>query len=185
MFADCAPELTRLELLQTGLTSGRTLRLLPSQDGKTQQRVAVGDDDGVVQVFSVKSGEPNFVFRTLPDSKGTKVTRMELGGALGTARDKIFVASGSEVKGFTKKGKMFLQFETNLAESIQSMYISGSNLMVCGNYVYNHYNDCRDTAYLLAGERVTDVLALPVEKVKTLMPVLACEDRSLKVVRDR
>ena len=34
-------------------------------------------------------------------------------------RDKIFVTCGSEVKGFTKKGKMFLQFETNLAESIQ------------------------------------------------------------------
>ena len=34
-------------------------------------------------------------------------------------RDKIFVSTGSEVKGFTKKGKMFLQFETNLAESIQ------------------------------------------------------------------
>jgi len=35
-------------------------------------------------------------------------------------RDKIFVSAGSEVKGFTKKGKMFLQFETNLAESIQA-----------------------------------------------------------------
>ena len=34
-------------------------------------------------------------------------------------RDKIFVSSGSEVRGFTKKGKMFLQFETNLAERIQ------------------------------------------------------------------
>jgi hypothetical protein len=37
----------------------------------------------------------------------------------GRFRDKIFVCAGSEVKGFTKKGKMFLQFETNLAESIQ------------------------------------------------------------------
>ena len=139
-------ELTRVEYLQVGLTSGRTLRLLPGAGGKAQQRVVVGDDDGVVQVFFVKGGEPNFVFRTLP---GQKVNRTELGGALGTVRDKIFVATGSEIKGFTKKGKMFLQFETNLAESIQSMHISGSNLMVCGNYVYNHYNDCRDTSLLV------------------------------------
>ena len=69
--------------------------------------------------------------------------RLELGGALGTVKDKIFVASGSEVKGFTKKGKMFLQFETNLAERIRSMHICGSHLLVCGNYVFNHYNDCR------------------------------------------
>ena len=70
----------------------------------------------------MKNGEPNYVFRTLP---GTKVKRMELGGALGTVRDKIFVATGSEVKGFTKKGKLFLQFETNLAEAIETMHISG------------------------------------------------------------
>jgi len=174
-------ELTRVEYLQVGITSGRTLRLLPGAGGKAQQRVVVGDDDGVVQVFFLKEGEPNFVFRTLP---GQKINRTELGGALGTVRDKIFVATGSEIKGFTKKGKMFLQFETNLAESIQSMYISGSNLMVCGNYVYNHYNDCRDTNYLLAGDRVTDVISLPVEKVKTLIPIIACADRSLKVIKD-
>ena len=174
-------ELTRVEFLQTGLTSGRTMRLLPGPGGKNQQRVAIGDDDGVVQTFFMKNGEPNFVFRTLP---GTKVKRMELGGALGTVRDKIFVATGSEVKGFTKKGKLFLQFETNLAEAIETMYISGSNLMVCGNYVYNHYNDCRDANYLLAGDKINDVISLPAEKTKSLIPVLACEDRSVKVVRD-
>ena len=65
-------ELTRVEFLQTGLTSGRTMRLLPSPGGKNQQRVAIGDDDGVVQVFFMKSGEPNFVFRTLP---GAPITR--------------------------------------------------------------------------------------------------------------
>ena len=174
-------ELNRVELLQTGLTSGKTLRLLPGPGGKSQQRVVVGDDDGVVQVFFIKNGEPNFVFRTLP---GAKVNRMELGGALGTVRDKIFVATGSEVKGFTKKGKLFLQFDTNLAESIQTMYISGSNLMVCGNYVYNHYNDCKDSNYLLAGDQINDVIALPVEKVGSLVPVLACGDRSVKVVEN-
>jgi hypothetical protein len=41
------------------------------------------------------------------------------------------VCAGSEVKGFTKKGKMFLQFETNLAESIQgreASYLTNSNM---------------------------------------------------------
>ena len=107
-----------------------------------------------------------------------------MGGALGTVRDKIFVATGSEVRGFTKKGKMFLQFETNLAEKIGSMYISGSHLFVCGNYVFNHYNDCRDANYLLASDRINDVLSLPIEKTKVMTPVLACADRSLRVVRD-
>ena len=60
----------------------------------------------------------------------------------------------------------------------------GSNLMVCGNFVYNHYNDCRDANYLLAGDKINDVIALPAEKINRLVPVLACEDRSIKVVKD-
>ena len=39
----------------------------------------------------------------------------------GTAKDKVFVASGNEVRGYTKKGKQFLGFDTNLAEEIKSM----------------------------------------------------------------
>ena len=42
-------------------------------------------------------------------------------GPTGGVFDKIFVASGSEVKAFTKKGKQFLKFDTNLTEPIRSM----------------------------------------------------------------
>ena len=68
------------------------------------------------------------------------VVSLELGGAIGTVRDKIFASCGSEVKGFTKKGKMFLQFETNLAESIQVILcltlalLSILFLCLCCNY---------------------------------------------------
>lgn len=39
----------------------------------------------------------------------------------GTVKDKIFVSSGNEVRGYTKKGKQFLGFDTNLMEEIKSM----------------------------------------------------------------
>lgn len=58
------------------------------------------------------------VFKTLP---GQKISRMDLGGAVGTPQEKIFVCSGSQVRGFTKKGKQFLTFEANLTESINAM----------------------------------------------------------------
>ena len=58
------------------------------------------------------------VFKTLP---GQKVTRLELGGPVGQARDRLFLASGSQVKGYTKKGKQFLDFNTNLTEQIKTM----------------------------------------------------------------
>ena len=35
--------------------------------------------------------------------------------------ERIYVAAEAEVRGFTKKGKRFLNFDTNLTEPIQSM----------------------------------------------------------------
>jgi Bardet-Biedl syndrome 7 protein len=43
-------------------------------------KVALGDHDGVLQVFSIKKGDANHVFKTLP---GEEITRLEMGGALG------------------------------------------------------------------------------------------------------
>lgn len=39
----------------------------------------------------------------------------------GTIKDKIFMSAGNEVRGYTKKGKQFLEFDTNLAEEIKAM----------------------------------------------------------------
>ncbi|OWK06905.1 BBS7, partial [Cervus elaphus hippelaphus] len=61
------------------------------------------------------------VFKTLP---GQKIARLELGGVLNTPQEKIFIAAGSEIRGFTKRGKQFLSFETNLTESIKAMYVT-------------------------------------------------------------
>ena len=37
--------------------------------------------------------------------------------------DKVFFAAGTEVQGCQKKGKVFLRFDTNLSEDIQSMLV--------------------------------------------------------------
>ena len=50
------------------------------------EKVAVGDQDGVLQVFSVKKQEISHVFKSLPTGP---ITRLELGGALGTVKDKV------------------------------------------------------------------------------------------------
>jgi len=75
------------------------------------------------------------VFKSLP---GQKISRLELGGALGTPQEKIFVSSGSEVRGYTKKGKQFLTFEANLTESINAMWDLASCFSDC---VYIYIND--------------------------------------------
>ncbi|CAG2063644.1 unnamed protein product, partial [Timema podura] len=132
----------------------------------------------------------------------------------GTVQDKIFVSSGNEVRGYTKKGKLFLAFDTNLTEPIKSMRarvvgdsislapspllgyglvirekntsffrnVSGSNLLICGKHVYNQYHDCKDANSYLCGDEINDVISFPYEKTNRLVPVLACEDSSLRVL---
>ena len=63
---------------------------------------------------------PDFqpIFKTLP---GLPVSRLELGGKPGQQRDKIFAAGGTVVRAFTKKGKQFLDFSTEITEQIKNM----------------------------------------------------------------
>ncbi|KAJ8385177.1 hypothetical protein AAFF_G00192280 [Aldrovandia affinis] len=159
--------LNRVDYLQVGVTSQKTMRLLPAIGRRATQKVVVADQDGPV-------------FKTLP---GQKITRLGLGGALGTPQEKIFVAAGSEVRGYTKKGKQFLSFEANLAESIKAMYVSGADLFVCASYIYNHYCDCKDQDYYLSGDKINDIVCLPAENFGRIVPVLACQDRVLRILR--
>ncbi|XP_071787420.1 BBSome complex member BBS7-like [Asterias amurensis] len=171
--------LHRADYLQVGVTSPRSMRLLPEKKPKAVQKVAVADQTGVLQCFNMKKGEPVSAFKTLP---GPKIARLELGGALGTPPDKVFITSGSEVKGFTKKGKQFLGFDTNLTESIKTMWVCGSHLFLGGNYIFNHYIDCKDENYYLCSDRINDIICLPLNRVKEVTPVLACQDRVLRVL---
>ncbi|XP_074129907.1 BBSome complex member BBS7 isoform X2 [Sminthopsis crassicaudata] len=172
--------LNRSDYLQVGVTSQKTMKLLPASGRRATQKVVVGDQDGVATCFGIKKGEAVPVFKTLP---GLKIARLELGGALNTPQEKIFVATGSEIRGFTKRGKQFLSFETNLTESIKAMHISGSDLFLCASYIYNHYCDCKDQHYYLSGDKINDVICLPVEKLPCIIPILACQDRVLRVLQ--
>jgi Bardet-Biedl syndrome 7 protein len=121
------------------------------------------------------------VFKTLP---GAKISCLKLSGSEGGLGDKIFVSSETEVKGFSKKGKQFLNFDTNLTEPISSMHVEGGHLLVCGPYVYNNYLDCKDVDYYLCSDKINDVLCLPPSaEPEPLSPILACQDCSLRLLK--
>ncbi|KAK7922193.1 hypothetical protein WMY93_009095 [Mugilogobius chulae] len=172
--------LNRVDYTQVGVTSQKTMKLLPPLGKKATQKVAIADHDGILTCFGMKKGEAVPVFKTLP---GQKIARMDLGGAVGTPQEKIFVCSGSQVRGFTKKGKQFLTFEANLTENINAMHVCGSDLFVCASYIYNHYLDCKDQDYFLSGDKINDVIYLSSENLARPFPILACQDRVLRVLQ--
>ncbi len=56
-----------------------------------------------------------------------------------------------------------------MTETITAMSITGNELCVAGKHVYNHYTDCKDASTYLSEDIITDVMALPGEKVHKLV----------------
>lgn len=172
-------ELARCDYCLLGLTGRQCMKLLPQTGLKGLNKVAVGGLDGVLQIFTINKGEVQVSFKTLP---GDPIRVLQLGGSSGMIQDKIFVASKTEVRGYTKKGKLFLGLDTNMTEHINSMEVVGSDLLVAGNHLYNHYRDCKDLNSYLSSDRINHLIALPLHKSHRIITVLACEDRMLRVL---
>lgn len=115
-------------------------------------------------MFSIKKEDTHVHFKTLPTDK---ITTVRLGGS-GHVADKIFIAMENKVRAFNRKGKLFLSFDLNLTEPIRSMFVSGNDLLVCGNHVYNQYRDGKDLGSYLCGDTIVDVVALCPNNVSTI-----------------
>lgn len=146
-------ELTRVDYTLVGIALQNSMKLLPSKKAKEQQKFVIGDQDGVLQLLSAKKDEANVHFKTVP---GNKVTSVQLGGSVNSISDKIFVANENQIIGYNKKGKVFLSFDTNLTEPIKSLCVVGNDLIVCGNHVYTHYKDCKESGSYLCGDTIVD-----------------------------
>ncbi|XP_028129556.1 Bardet-Biedl syndrome 7 protein homolog [Diabrotica virgifera virgifera] len=171
-------ELTRVDYTIIGITNPNCLQLIPAQP-KEPQRVAVADVDGILQVFSVKKEDIQIYFKTLP---GQPIVSVKVAGATGTPTDKIFIASGNEVRGYTKKGKLFLTFDSGLTESISTMFVLGNDLFLCGKHIYTHFKDCKDSGSYLCGDRIVDVIAFHSKNSRRLTSLIACEGRMIRVL---
>ncbi|XP_055907849.1 Bardet-Biedl syndrome 7 protein homolog [Eupeodes corollae] len=174
-------ELTRINYGSVNTTLPNCLKLLPTRTPKKQQKIAVGDLDGNFQIFSVKASEVQLTYQNYI---GSKISSVQISGVEGTLLDKIFVASDYVIKAFTKKGKMFLTFDTNLTEPLKSMFVSGADLFICGNHVYSHYRDCKEIGTYLCGDTIVDVAALCLNNTNRILTVLACSGRVLRILEN-
>lgn len=177
-----ALNLNRVDYLQVGVTANQSTQVLPSSNNArgSQQKIVVGDYDGVLTCFGVKKHLPQIQFKTLPSSK---ISRVTLGGLSSPSNEKIFVAAQTEIKGFSKKGKQFLAFTSNVTEPIESMHAEGNYLYLCGNYIFNQYDECKDKNYFLSPDKINDITVLNISD-EVAVPVLACQDRVLRVLKD-
>ncbi|CAH0721697.1 unnamed protein product, partial [Brenthis ino] len=149
-------DLGRIDYTLCGITYPDALKILPATEQKIQQKFAIGDKNGVLQCLSIKDEEPVVHFKTLP---GKPITSVQLPSSIGTNADKIFAASGNEVKGYTRKGKVFLSIETSVSETITSMCVLGSDLILCCGRTVTFYRELKELYSHICDDRVLDAVA--------------------------
>mmetsp|Transcript_628 Transcript_628/g.2088 ORF Transcript_628/g.2088 Transcript_628/m.2088 type:complete len:729 (-) Transcript_628:128-2314(-) len=168
----------RSDIFQVGPTSRGTLRVLPHSKNK-QQKFVIADDTGVIQLIGMRKGDPMPSFKSLPT--GIPITHITLG--TGEGQDaKIFYSADQTVQGVNKKGKEFFRFNTNLTEKIRCLQAHEATLWTSGEYVWNQFDDAKDTHFYMAGDRVNDFTCAPVTSADH-NAILACQDRYLRMLQ--
>ena len=58
--------------------------------------------------------------------------------------------------GFTKKGKQFYSFDTNLAETISSFHVIDNSIWLTGDYTFTQLVDHAEAQFYIAPDRIND-----------------------------
>ncbi|KAF7632394.1 hypothetical protein Mgra_00008176 [Meloidogyne graminicola] len=161
---------------------GSKKKTIKTTENETDKLI-IGDQNGVLLCMERKDGNTNILYKTPP---GPPIRRLMMGGALGSIQDKAFIACGTEVRGFSRKGKQFLAFNSNLTESIQSLFIYGVDMLIASRNSHYHFHDCVEKSHFSCNDYILDILCLPITEGgwvgRGITPVLACADKTIKVL---
>ncbi|XP_054159812.1 Bardet-Biedl syndrome 7 protein-like [Oppia nitens] len=195
-------KLNRIDYTQVGLTSRNSFKLIKygivSPDSGLFAAV-VGDHSGSVHCFTFRPDSANIdtIFKTLP-GPNAKISCIEvINSSNPSGSPKILMAMGSSViRGYTKKGKQFFGLElNNLTEPIKSLKMRWPNeIFITGHYIYNNYiiteSDSKSGSavqsknYYVCPEKIIDLILIEDKHNRKTVPVLACQDRLLRVMKD-
>ncbi|KAG2526563.1 hypothetical protein JM18_004329 [Phytophthora kernoviae] len=131
--------------------------------------------------YQMKKGEPQNVYKSV--TLAGPVACVTMGTSKGT-EDKAFVATGQHVHGFSKKGKEFFKFQSNLAEPLRKIHVYDNQLWTATDFTFNQYENGADKHSFVSPDRINDVLVVPVNHEQDFYGVLGCQDRYVRVVKD-
>ena len=80
--------------------------------------------------------------------------------------------------------KTFFSIKQNSELKIFLRGVHGDQLCVSGSCIYNLYKNSKEIAYYLCSDKINDMIVLPEldERNPKFVPVLACQDRSLRIL---
>lgn len=77
--------------------------------------------------------------------------------------------------------------DAKLFEQIHKLtfrHVSGSELLVSSEYIYNHFSDCVDKGYYLCSDKIHDIISIPSRRKEgeNFRAILACNDGALRIL---
>lgn len=106
-----------------------------------------------------------------------------MGSSKGT-EDKAFVSTSQNVHGFSKKGKEFFKFQSNLAEPMNKIHTYDAKLWTVTDYIFSQYDNGQDKHSYMSADKINDSVVFPVNHDQDFFALLGCQDRYLRVVKD-
>ena len=123
--------------------------------------------------------------------------------------EQVFVAMAQQIKGVSKKGKEFFSFNSNLTETITSLFVEELKIWTCalgyvppcacmhlvltnttcarwlagGEYVYNLFDNGTDTHFFMSPDRINDLVCSHISRDTEYDALLACQDRFVRCIQ--
>jgi len=135
----------------------------------------VGDDSGVLNVFYMKKGEVATEWKS--SALGREITSV----VLQLGKDKLFLAVGQSIHGFSRKGKELVKIKTNLTETIEHLFVDENYIWTGGEYNMNVYEQCKDFGSVMMKDRINDLTCAPIAASEIMSSIIACQDKFLRV----
>jgi Bardet-Biedl syndrome 7 protein len=168
---------TRNDITTSGTCQKDCMRILP-QGKKARSKVVMADHSGVATMFQVgKHHEVKVDFKTAPEAKG--ISAVEL------YQDQIFLASGSRISAYTKKGRPFFALETNMSETIRTLKVDTPFLFIGGDYVLTRMQESTELGYFMCADRIHATILRKKAGSEGEYDVYAgCQDRCIRTLKN-
>lgn len=170
-------QLGRLDYLQVGGTTKGALALLPG----SRQNLVIVDNKGEIKCIDISQN-----LRTLWTHSLRGASRLELGTSGNTIipTDTLYVSSGSSIYSYKHDGTESNYLDTNIAENIRAFKVQDSSIWTTAKFLYGHFENGKESHFMILNEDLHDIALAPVSGDLVTNAVLACQDKTLKVIED-
>eukprot|EP00357_Protocruzia_adherens_P027219 CAMPEP_0115022488 /NCGR_PEP_ID=MMETSP0216-20121206/31590_1 /TAXON_ID=223996 /ORGANISM="Protocruzia adherens, Strain Boccale" /LENGTH=658 /DNA_ID=CAMNT_0002395201 /DNA_START=192 /DNA_END=2168 /DNA_ORIENTATION=+ len=105
-----------------------------------------------------------------------------------TPGGQVFAAAGQSVRGYTRKGRDFFKFDSNLTEIIRGLGIRDTWLWATGDYMLNAFEQQQtkilDKYFYASDDIINDMVIDSITGTHVFNPILACQDKHIRVLHD-